>query len=92
MSTLDLLTLVSFTALNVDIIFQVRKVYKTKSSRDLSLIGMGTRYAAILMILVKFISLSDTVLIIGQGLLVFTFTIYLMLSVYYYIHREYIFR
>ena len=67
MALLDVLTLLSYIALNVDILFQIRRIYHTKSSRDLSLFGMSVRYAAILIILIKFITLSDVPLIIGQG-------------------------
>ena len=83
MSLLDRLTLLSYIALNVDIVFQIRRIYHTKSSRDLSLFGMSVRYAAILIILIKFISLSDVPLIFGQGLIVLTFTTYFGLAVYY---------
>jgi hypothetical protein len=78
-----LLTLLSYIALNVDILFQIERVYETKSSRDLSIVGMSIRYAAILIILIKFIRISDTPLIIGQGLIVLTFTTYLVLALYY---------
>jgi uncharacterized protein with PQ loop repeat len=83
MTLLDLLTLLSYIALNVDILFQIRRIYQTKSSRDLSLVGMSIRYAAILIILIKFISISDLPLIIGQGLIVLTFTTYIALALYY---------
>ena len=43
----NLLTLLSYIALNVDIVFQTKHIYQTKSSRDLSLTGMSIRYAAI---------------------------------------------
>lgn len=88
MTLLDLLTLLSYTALNVDIFFQIKRIYQTKSSRDLSLFGMSIRYAAILIILIKFISISDLPLIIGQGLIVLTFTTYLSLAVYYFAKRN----
>jgi hypothetical protein len=84
MSLLDLLTLLSYIALNVDIVFQIRRIHHTKSSRDLSLFGMSVRYAAILIILTKFISLSDVPLIIGQRLIVLTFTTYFALALYYF--------
>jgi hypothetical protein len=88
MTTLDLLTLLSYVALNVDILFQIRRIYRTKSSHDLSLVGMSIRYAAILIILAKFISLSDLPLILGQGLIVLTFTTYLALALYYFAKRH----
>ncbi|HJO89630.1 MAG: hypothetical protein QGH85_00530 [Candidatus Pacebacteria bacterium] len=88
MNLLDSLTLISYIALNVDILFQIRQIYKTKSSKDLSLIGLTIRYAAILIILIKFISLSDFPLIAGQGLIAFTFTTYFIFALYYFIHRK----
>jgi len=88
MTLLDLLTLLSYIALNVDILFQIRRIYHTKSSRDLSLFGMSIRYTAILIILIKFISISDVPLIIGQGLITLTFTTYLALAVYYFANRN----
>jgi hypothetical protein len=37
---LDLLALLSYGALNVDILLQVKRIYQTKSSRDLSPFGI----------------------------------------------------
>jgi len=88
MALLDALTLLSYIALNLDILFQIRRIYHTKSSRDLSLFGMSIRYAAILIILIKFITLSDIPLIIGQGLIVLTFTTYFALALYYFAARK----
>ncbi len=84
MNTLDIFTIASYIALNVDIIFQIRRIYTTKSSHDLSLVGLTIRYVAILIILIKFISLSDIALIIGQGLILITFTTYITLSYFYF--------
>jgi len=88
MNFLDFLTIFSYIALNVDILFQARQICKTKSSKDLSLIGLTIRYIAILIILVKFISLSELSLIIGQGLIALTFTTYFTLAVFYFVHRK----
>ena len=52
-------------------LFKVKHRYRTKSSHHLSLVGMSIRYAAILIILIKFITISDVPLIIGEGLIVF---------------------
>ena len=49
---------------------------------------MSIRYEAILIILAKFISLSDLPLILGQGLIVLTFTTYLALALYYFAKRH----
>lgn len=83
MTILDLITLLSYIALNVDILFKIKRVYETKSFRDLSIAGMCIRYAAILIILIKFMRISDVPLIIGQGVIVLTFTTYLVLALYY---------
>jgi len=88
MNILDFLTLASYVALNTDIVLQIRKIYKTKSSRDLSLVGLSVRYTAILVILIKFVETKEFTLIAGQSLLVLTFTTYLILAVYYFIHRK----
>ena len=87
MTLLDLLTLFSYIALNVDIVSQIRRIYRTKSSRDLSLFGMGVRYTAIFIILIKFLSISDVPLIIGQGLIVVTYSTYFALALYYFAYR-----
>ena len=49
---------------------------------------MSIRYAAILLILIKFISMSDVPLIIGQGLIVLTFSTYFALALYYLAKRN----
>lgn len=88
MGLLDILTVISYIALNADIILQIRRIYLNKSSRNLSLVGLSIRYVAILIILIKFISLSDIPLIIGQGLIAITFTTYLILAIYYFVNRK----
>jgi len=88
MNLLDILTVLSYIALNVDILYQIRQIYRNKSSKDISLIGLSIRYVAILIILIKFISLSDIPLIIGQGLITITFTTYAIFAFYYFVNRK----
>lgn len=88
MPLLDWLTLLSYVALNVDVILETRRIYRTKSSNDLSLFGMLIRYIAIIIVLIKFVSLHDPSLVIGQALIAFTFTLYLALAVVYFRHRK----
>lgn len=88
MTILDWLTLVSYIALNVDIVLQIKRIYQRKSSEDLSLVGMTIRYAAILIIAFKFLSLGDLPLIIGQGIAVVTFGAYFALAILYFRHRR----
>jgi hypothetical protein len=49
---------------------------------------LSIRYAAILIILIKFFSIRDFPLIIGQGLIALTFTTYFALAVYYFANRN----
>ncbi len=88
MNPLDIFTILSYIGLNVDIIFQIRRIYKTKSSRDISLFGLSIRYAAIIIILIKFVSLSDVSLVIGQGLILMTFTVYFLLATLYFLKEK----
>jgi uncharacterized protein with PQ loop repeat len=88
MKILDWLTLLSYIALNVDVVLQIRRIHRTKSSKDLSLLGMIIRYVAIVVILIKFVSLNDAPLIIGQGLIALTFTVYFIYAVLYFRHRK----
>ena len=83
MTILDLLTLLSFIALGVAIVLQMKRIYRTKSSHDRSLVGMGIRYAANAIILIKVIQISDPMLSLGQGLIVLTYTAYFALAFYY---------
>lgn len=83
MNLLDIATLFSYIALNVDILLQIHQIVVTRSSHDLSLLGLSIRYAAILVIFVKFWSLGEWPLIVGQGLIMVTFTLYLALAVTY---------
>ena len=88
MNLLNILTMLSFVALNVDIIFQTKRIYKTKSSHDISLLGLGIRYGAIMIILIKYISLDDTTLFVGQACIAVTFTVYFFLAVSYFRHKR----
>lgn len=88
MPLLDILTILSYVALNIDIIFQILRIWRTKSSNDISLIGLTIRYVAVLVILFKFMSLSDLPLIIGQSLITVTITLYLLLAISYRMRRR----
>ena len=81
MSLLDLLTLLSFIGLNIDVILQARRIKQVKSSEDISISGLMIRFVAIVVILYKLVCVGDTALIIGQALLVITFTAYMLLVI-----------
>ncbi len=87
MTFLDIVTLFSYAALTADIVFQIVRVRKTHSSRDVSLAGITIRYIAILVIFYKFFTLTEWTLMVGQGLLMIVFTLYLVLAFYYHKHK-----
>jgi len=84
MDWLDIITFASYVALTADVLFQIHHVYKHKSSNDISIVGLGIRYVAILIILYKFFTLGELPLVLGQLLLSITFTLYLFLVILYY--------
>ena len=81
MSFLDNATLISLIALNIDILLQNKRVWGRKSSKDISLSGLLVRYIAIFILLAKYFSLQDWVLIVGQAIIAVNVTIYLVLVV-----------
>jgi len=83
MNLLDLITLLSFVGLTVDILLQAHKVRQVKSSEDISLLGLSVRFFAIFIILYKLIMIGDFALIVGQAMLAVVFTSYLVLVVAY---------
>jgi len=88
MDVLDWLTLLSYIALNIDIVLQIKRIYRRKSSEDLSLLGMTIRYVAIIIIVIKFVAIRDIALIIGQCIAVVTFGTYFTLALVYFRHRK----
>ncbi len=88
MTVLDILTIAAYIAVNIDILLQIKRIHHTKSSHDLSIFGFSIRYAALIIILIKFLSVGDMPLVIGQVLLVTTFTGYLILAIFYARHRR----
>ena len=88
MDILDALTVVSYLAINFDLLLQIHKIRTTKSSHDVSLIGCSVRYIAIIIITAKFISLGDWSLLAGQALILATFSVYLWLVVLYAKHDK----
>ena len=88
MNWLDWLTLISYIALNVEICMQAWHIYRTKSSHDLSIPGMVIRFMAIAIILVKFATIGDLPILIGQAVIVLTFGTYFALAIHYRWHNK----
>lgn len=76
-------TAIAFIALTVDVILQIRKLIRRKSSRDISRKGSAIRLIAIMLLEVKFIVLKDFWLILGQGLFNVLFVVYFLLILKY---------
>lgn len=79
MHFVDLAALFSLLALNVDIALQNRRVFLRRSSRDISIIGLLVRYAAIFVLLIKYVTLDDAILIAGQAIIALNVTLYVVL-------------
>lgn len=80
---LDYGTLVAFGAIAIDLVFQIHRVWKRKSSRDISLFGYTVRFIAAFILLSKYASLSDEYLITGQMIVVVLHTVYFWLVIKY---------
>jgi hypothetical protein len=75
--------LISFFALGIDLVVQISRLYRRKSSQDISLRGITIRTLGTVVILIKFISLDDIYLIIGQATITIALIIYLAEIFYY---------
>lgn len=82
------MTIVSYIALSADILFQISRIHHTRSSNDLSMIGLTIRYVALIIILFKLISVGDMPLLIGHGITGLVFSLYFVLALYYFRHRK----
>ena len=76
-------TLIAYIAFNIDNLIQIRHIWKRKSSKDISIRGALIRLAAGLIILIKFFTIKDVYLIIGQGIFIATLTTYSILLLTY---------
>jgi len=83
MTVIDILTPVSFIALNTDILLQNYRVYHLHNAVDISLPGVFLRLFAVSILTVKFWALNEFVLFIGQGLLTLNVTLYAFLVLRY---------
>jgi len=85
----DYLVLVAFFLIGIDIFFQIRQVKHERESRDVSLTGAGIRLFAAVVFLIKFVLLSELILIIGQSVFVAIFLYYISVLTYYRKKRKY---
>ncbi|RJO59970.1 PQ-loop repeat-containing protein [candidate division WS5 bacterium] len=76
-------SILAYIAFSVDLLMQILKIHKRKSSDDVSPWGVGTRLVGSTALFVKFFTVQDPFLIIGQGLFSLTILAYLLTVVYF---------
>ncbi len=79
----NIITIMAVAAVIVDLIFEINKVLKRRSSMDISPIGITIRTMAMSALIIKFISINDHVLIFGQIALASAMFVYLFLVLKY---------
>jgi hypothetical protein len=79
MNFIDWATFIAFIAFNVDLLFEIQKVMKTRDSKDVSLPGIFIRLSASTVLVLKFVYIKDDALIIGQGIFTAILLVYFVL-------------
>ncbi|MFA5926048.1 MAG: hypothetical protein WC831_03870 [Parcubacteria group bacterium] len=75
--------LIAFSFFTIDIVVQIFHIHKIKSSRDISIKGSVIRAVAAYILLVKYYSVNDIFLEIGQTVFTLSLTAYLLMMIYY---------
>lgn len=88
MNTLDLLTLIAYAALTIDLWLEIRRINVTKSSEDLSIPGLVIRFIAISVLMIKFVVIGNAALIIGQAVSISSLAVYVYFAVKYYLQER----
>lgn len=83
MELINLLVVVSFVALNLDVLLQNYRLYQIRESVDISLSGVALRLFAVIILATKFYVLNENALFIGQSILSVNVSIYLILVTRY---------
>lgn len=76
-SLLNIITIFAYTALAVDFLLQIHRVWKERHSKDISVMGVIARTTAATIILIKIAVVGDTLLLIGQFAMVLLLLAYL---------------
>lgn len=79
MNFIDWATFISYVAFNVDLVFEIQKVMKTRDSKDVSLPGIFIRLSASALLVLKFVYIKDDALIVGQGIFTAILLVYFVL-------------
>ena len=83
MELINLLVIVSFVALNLDVLLQNYRLYQINESVDISLYGVALRLFAVIVLATKFYLLDERALFVGQLILAGNVTVYLVLVTRY---------
>lgn len=83
MEIVNILVIISYIALNLDVLLQNYRVYQIRESVDISLTGVVMRLFAVAVLAFKFHLLSEWALYIGQTILAVNVAAYLLLVTRY---------
>ncbi len=76
-------TIIAFIALSIGILLQIRKIFKRKSVKDISIAEVSIRLSATFLIWLKIIMTHDSYLLLGQSLVLFVYSSYLLIILSY---------
>lgn len=76
-------SIIAYMAFSIDLLMQIFKIQKNKSSDDVTSWGVGIRLMGSCILLLKFITVNDSYLMVGQGLFSLTILAYLLTVVYF---------
>lgn len=83
MDVINILVVVSFVALNLDVLLQNYRLFEIRESVDISLSGVALRLLAVVILAAKFYMLDEGALFIGQTVLGLNVAVYLVLVTRY---------
>ncbi len=75
---IDYASFVALLMLAAAVISQMFKIKERRSAEDLSLLAISIRFTAMLIILVKMITLRDVYLVSGQSVLLVVYVLYII--------------
>lgn len=76
-------TSIAFLFVIADLIAQLLKLYKAKSSEEISLVGLTIRFLGVGLFWLRFMVIEDTVFLIGQTIFAVLLLVYVYLVIKY---------
>jgi uncharacterized protein with PQ loop repeat len=80
---IDYATIIALLALTLDILIQILHIWKRKSSLDISIKGATLRVAAATILLLKYVSIQEPFLLLGQAIFLSSYITYFILLIVY---------